>query len=206
MNKAVFVDRDGTLNEMVYDPTHGTMDSPRRPEQVALMPGAGKFLKKLREAGYFIVIVTNQPGIAKGTLRIPELEAVNARIAQLLARDGGRWDDLRFCPHHPDPGPAGNAAYKKNCDCRKPLPGMLRDAARDHDIDKKASWMAGDGLVDVQAGKAAGCKTVLVAKLKVSQVEKFFDTDGSEPDAVAGNLEEALEIILHGKGAKRRKE
>ncbi len=206
MKKAIFIDRDGTLNEMVYDRTHGTMDSPRRPDQVALMPGAAEFLKQLRDAGYFLVVVTNQPGLAKGTLTMEELEAVNARIAKLLGASGARWDDLRFCPHHPDPGPGGNPAYTKKCDCRKPLPGMLFAAAGAHGLDRKESWMVGDGLVDVQAGKAAGCRTVLVAKLKVSQVEKFFDTDGGEPDAVAGSLVEALDIILHGKGSKRRKE
>ena len=112
MKKAAFVDRDGTINEMVYDETHGTMDSPRRPEQVALAKNAAAFLHGLRELGYLIVIVTNQPGIAKGTLTEPELNAVNHRIADLLLP--ARWDELRFCPHHPDFGSV--------CDCRKPKP------------------------------------------------------------------------------------
>ncbi|MFH0907556.1 MAG: HAD family hydrolase [bacterium] len=196
MKKAVFVDRDGTLNEMVYDPTHGIMDSPRRPEQVTLMKGAGEFLRRLRDADYFIVVVTNQPGVAKGTLTLPELEAVNRRLVELLEKEGGRWDDLRYCPHHPDPGPAGNAAFKADCDCRKPKPGMLLDAAKAYGIDMTASWMVGDGLVDVQAGKAAGCHTALVSKLKISQVEQFFDTDGVEPDAIAGSLEVVGDVIL----------
>ena len=206
MKKAAFIDRDGTLNEMVYDAAHGIMDSPRRPEQVALMKGAGEFLRQLREDGYFIVVVTNQPGIAKGTMTMSELDAVNRRLEELLAKDGGRWDDLRFCPHHPDPGPTGNSAFKADCACRKPKPGMLLDAIRAHEIDPSASWMVGDGLVDIQAGKAAGCRTVLVAKLNISQVEQFFDIDGVEPDAIAGNLKEAGDVILKGLKPGRRRE
>jgi histidinol-phosphate phosphatase family protein len=206
MKKAIFIDRDGTLNEMVYDQVHGLMDSPRRPEQVTLMHGAGDFLKRLRGAGYTLIVVTNQPGLAKGTLTEAELDAVNRSLAEKLAKDGGSWDDLRFCPHHPDPGPAGNAKYAKACACRKPLPGLILDAAKEHGIDTKSSWMVGDGLVDVQAGHAAGCRTVLVAKLKVSQVERFFDMDGAEPEAIAGNLKEVADIMLGLKNASRRKE
>lgn len=187
MKKAIFIDRDGTLNEMVHDPDHGTLDSPRRPEQVALMPGAAEFLKALREDGWFLVVATNQPGIAKGTLTPPELKAVHARLADLLAAGGGRWDDLRVCTHHPD--------YGSPCDCRKPKPGLLLEAARAHGLDLSASWMIGDGLVDVRAGRAAGCRTILLTKLKLYHVERFFDMNGAEPDAVAGTLAEALRVI-----------
>lgn len=193
MRRAAFVDRDGTLNEMVYDPTHGLMDSPRRPEQVVAMKNAAAFLAGLRELGYLIVVVTNQPGVSKGTLTLPELEAVNRRLADLLAPAG--WDDLRFCPHHPD--------FGSTCDCRKPRPGMLTRAAADHGIDLAQSWMIGDGQVDVAAGRAAGCRTLLVSKLKISQVEKFFDTNGAEPDAIAPNLMAALDIIA-GRATTRK--
>lgn len=196
MKKAAFVDRDGTINEMVYDVTHGTMDSPRRPEQVSLMKNAAAFLNGLRELGYTIIIVTNQPGISKGTLTRAELDAVNRRIAELLAP--AKWDDLKFCPHHPDFGSV--------CDCRKPKPGMLLEAAKQHGIDLAQSWMIGDGQVDVAAGTDAGCRTMLVTKLKISQVEKFFDTNGVEPDAVAPNLKEALEIIAGRSSVKKVRE
>ena len=185
MKCAAFVDRDGTLNEMVYDPVHGLLDSPRRPEQVTLVKNAAEFLSGLRKLGYFIVIVTNQPGISKGTLTLPELDSVNQRIADLLEPAG--WDDIRFCPHHPD--------FGSRCDCRKPLPGMLTSAAKDHRIDLSQSWMIGDGLIDIQAGKAAGCSTLLVTKLKISVVERFFDTNGAEPDFVAPDLMFALDVI-----------
>ena len=139
--KAVFVDRDGTLNEMVYDVTHGVLDSPRRADQVKLLPHAAHFLNKLRELGYFIVIATNQPGLAKGTLTQDQLESVNKKMADLLLLEGARWDDFRFCPHHPE--------FGSLCNCRKPLPGMLTQAAKDHDIDLSRSGMIGGGLVDV---------------------------------------------------------
>lgn len=196
MKKAAFVDRDGTLNEMVYDATHGLLDSPRRPEQVEPARHAARFLQGLRDLGYFIVIVTNQPGIAKGTLTLPELAAVNGRLAERLAPAG--WDDLRFCPHHP--------AFGSDCACRKPKPGLLTQAAADHGIDLAQSWMIGDGLVDVQAGRSAGCRTVLVTKLKISVVERFFDTTGAEPDFLAADLLGALDAIAGRATAGRVRE
>jgi histidinol-phosphate phosphatase family protein len=195
--RVAFVDRDGTLNQMVYDETHGTMDSPRRPEQVRLMSGAGAFLRGLREQGFRIVVVTNQPGLAKGTLTEPELAAVNARLADLLAADGGAWDELRYCPHHPKTGPGTVAAYVRDCDCRKPKPGLLTGAAAAHTVDMAGSWMIGDGIVDVQAGRAAGCRTLLVCALKLNEIEKFVALE-AVPDAVAGSLAEALTIIKKG--------
>ena len=192
MNKAIFIDRDGTLNEMVYDATHGTMDSPRRPEQVLLIPGAGRFLAEVKALGYVVVVVTNQPGIAKGTLTIEDLDAVNSRLAQLLATEGGAWDDLRFCPHHPDPGVGAISEFACSCDCRKPSPGLLAAAAKDHEISLASSWMVGDGIVDVQAGTAAGCQTALVSNLKLDVVERFFDLEDAVPQAIVSRLDELL--------------
>ncbi len=182
---------------MVYNADHGTLDSPRLADQVRLVKGAGEFLRKLREAGYFTVLATNQPGIAKGTLSPEELSAVQQRLTELLKKDGGELDDVRICTHHPQ--------YGSPCHCRKPLPGLLTDAAREHDIDLAQSWMVGDGLVDVEAGNAAGCKTILLTKLKLYHVERFFDTTHSEPYAVAGSLAEAFDIITGKKGPERKK-
>ncbi len=192
---AVFVDRDGTLNEMVYDEVHGLLDSPRKPEQVVLLPGAGAFLKGLRELGYRIVVVTNQPGIAKGTLTVQDLEAVNARLADLLAEEGGRWDDLFYSPYHPKGGPWARPEYVRDTACRKPAPGMLLEAAQKHELDVARSWMVGDGLVDVQAGRRAGCRTILLCKAKLQDIERFVSMKDTEPDFLAGRLAEALQII-----------
>ena len=204
--KAAFVDRDGTLNEMVYDPVHGLLDSPRRPEQVVLMPHAAHFLKGLKELGYRVVIATNQPGIAKGTLTVPELDAVHARIAELLAAEGAAWDELVYSPFHPSGGPWAVKEYVMDSACRKPKPGMLLEAAQRLGLDLAQSWMIGDGLVDVQAGRAAGCHTLLLTKLKISQVEQFFDMEGAEPEAMAGNLREALEVIAGRRKPGKTKE
>ena len=198
MNKAVFIDRDGTLNEMVYDKTHGILDSPHNPDEVRLIPKAADFLKTIKKCGYLAVIVTNQPGIAKGTLTMQTLQAINARLAALLAAEGGAWDHLLFCPHFPVPSPVKNE-HVVECECRKPKPGLMLSAAGKFNIDLPASWMVGDGLNDVQAGKAAGCRCILVAKLKIEQVERFFTLNNCQPDAIARDLKQAAEIIQAGK-------
>ena len=184
---AVFIDRDGTLNDMVYDEIHGTFDSPRRAEQVRLRPGAAEFVRGVREAGFRAVVVTNQPGMAKGTVTAADLASVHGRLAELLAAGGAAWDALYFCPHHPG---------VSDCDCRKPKPGMLRRAAREHGLDLAGSWMVGDGLVDIQAGRAAGCRTILVANLKIEQIERFLSLEDAMPHHVARGLPAALEIIV----------
>lgn len=186
LHPAVFIDRDGTLNDMVYDETHGAFDSPRRAEQVRLRPGAVEFVRGMRAAGFRAVVVTNQPGFAKGTLTQADLDAVHGRLAELLTAGGAAWDALYVCPHHP-----GVSA----CDCRKPKPGMLLRAAREHGIDLARSWMVGDGLVDIGAGRAAGCRTILVANLKIEQIERFLELEHGEPDHVARNLTDALRIV-----------
>jgi D-glycero-D-manno-heptose 1,7-bisphosphate phosphatase len=202
MKPAVFIDRDGTLNRMVYDETHGLFDSPRRVEQVQAMPGAGAFIQGLHQAGFTVVVVTNQPGLAKGTLTVAELEAVNRRLQELLMQEGEAWDALVYCPHHP----AGTvAAYQKDCDCRKPKPGLLLKAALELGLDVRNSWMVGDGLVDVQAGRAAGCRTILVTRLKLEQVESFFSLDHAKPDYIAPDLAAAQDRILTADDGKPNK-
>lgn len=194
--KAFFVDRDGVLNEMVYDETHGLMDSPRTPAQVRMRKGAGRFLREIKALGYFVVVVTNQPGVAKGTLTIAGLEAVNAHLSGLLQEDGATWDALYACPHHPTgerPG-AGNP-FVMDCACRKPKPGLLLQAAREHSLELAASWMLGDGIVDIQAGLAAGCRTILLSKLKLDLLEKYVDLVRQPPEHVAPDFEAALRIV-----------
>lgn len=191
----VFLDRDGTLNEMVYDETHGTMDSPRRPDQVRAKPGAGAFLAELKRRGYVLCVVTNQPGMAKGTLTLEQLDAVNRELARQLKVDGGAWDALLYCPHHPEAGPHANMRYVGRCACRKPEPGLLLRAATDLKLDPAQSWMIGDGLNDMQAGRRAGCRSILLAKLKIEHVERFFHLKDTRPDAVAADFDQALKAM-----------
>lgn len=188
MNKAVFIDRDGTLNEMVYDPTHGIMDSPRRPDQVVPVVGAGAFLREVRALGYLVIVVTNQPGMAKGTLTEADLEAVNTRLAEQMAEEGGGWDDLLYAPTHPTGGPWARPELVQDSDWRKPEPGMLFHAMEKHAVDLSMSWMIGDGLNDVQAGRRAGCRTALVTRLKVEHLEKMLEWADARPDYIEPSL------------------
>jgi D-glycero-D-manno-heptose 1,7-bisphosphate phosphatase len=150
---------------------------------------------KAREQGYQLVVVTNQPGIAKGTLTLPELEAVNQRLAELLAAEGARWDALYFCPHHPSGTPGVPSEFVRTCDCRKPKPGLLLRAATELGLDLKTSWMVGDGLNDIEAGQAAGCRTILLTKLKVEQIERYLDVKPGQADAIVPDWISAARTI-----------
>ena len=153
--KAVFLDRDGTLN--VYR-EHIT-----KPEQIELLPGAAKAIATLNRKGYLTVLVTNQPVIAKGMCTQAQLRTVHDRLETLLGKEGAYLDAIYFCPHHPEKGFAGERPeYKIPCACRKPSPGMLLQAAEDLHISLQESYMIGDSDRDVQAGRRAGCTPVLL--------------------------------------------
>jgi D-glycero-D-manno-heptose 1,7-bisphosphate phosphatase len=157
--RAVFLDRDGVLNELVRDPATGTCESPLKVEDVRLTEEVGVALGRLRRAGALLVCVSNQPAAAKGAVSARRLSAIHARVIELLAREGVSLAASRLCLHHPDgvvPGLAGR------CECRKPAPGMLLDLAAALQIDLHASWMVGDTDADVGAGRAAGCRTLLI--------------------------------------------
>jgi D,D-heptose 1,7-bisphosphate phosphatase len=149
--KAVFLDKDGTL---VDDLPHNV-----EPERIVLCRGAGPALRLLMRLGYRLFVVTNQPGIAFGRFAAAAMDAVSARLGELLLREQLTLDGFYFCPHHPD---GTVAAWAAACHCRKPLPGLLLKAAHDHGIDLRASWMVGDILHDVEAGNRAGCRTILI--------------------------------------------
>lgn len=197
--RALFLDRDGIINAMVYDPNHGLMDSPRRVGQLALVPGAAALLKWAGENGFLRIVATNQPGVAKGTLSLKRLDEIHRALVKMLVGQGAAWDDIYVCPHHPAAGSKDKKRKKAACDCRKPAPGMLVQAARDHGINLSASWMIGDGIVDVQAGKAAGCRTILVTGLKLEQIEMFYALD-AKPDYIAKNLGDALAHLKNEDG------
>jgi D-glycero-D-manno-heptose 1,7-bisphosphate phosphatase len=186
---AAFVDRDGVINELVPDPATGLPESPLRVEDVALIPGAAGALRRLAEAGWLVVGVSNQPGAAKGFVSVAQLENVHARVVQLLGAEGARFDAFQMCLHHPDgivPELSGE------CDCRKPAPGMLLDAAAELDIDLGASWMIGDTDGDVLAGAAAGCQTILIQHRDSGHKRSGV----GRPDLVAPNLSAATEPLL----------
>jgi len=149
--RAVFIDRDGTINV--------ERDYLFRPEEFVFVPGAPDAIRLLREAGFRVVVVTNQSGIARGYYDEAAMHRLHRHMDELLAREGAAVDAYYHCPHHPD----GTVdAYRTVCDCRKPLPGMLEQAARELHLDLAASYIIGDKLADVEAGRAAGCRPVLV--------------------------------------------
>jgi D-glycero-D-manno-heptose 1,7-bisphosphate phosphatase len=156
---AAFLDRDGTLNEAVPDPDSGLPESPLRLEDVHLLPGATAAAKALAEAGYALVCVSNQPAAAKGKATVQRLLSVHERVIGLLEQQGVYMDASRLCLHHPE-GVVGELS--RPCGCRKPAPGMLLDAAAALGLNLASSWMMGDTDTDVAAGRAAGCRTVLI--------------------------------------------
>ncbi len=155
--KAIFLDRDGTINQYV-----GFL---RRAEEFKLLQNAAKAIKKINDSGYLAIVITNQPVIARGETTYDELEQIHNKMETLLGENGAYLDGIYFCPHHPDRGFVGEVEELKiHCKCRKPQPGMLLQAALDFHIDLGKSWMIGDGETDVRAGIAAGCKTALISR------------------------------------------
>lgn len=153
--KAIFLDRDGTINKYV-----GFLD---HIEQFELLSGVSEAIRKINQSGYLAVVVTNQPVIARGEVTYTELQEIHNKMETILGKDGAYLDGIYFCPHHPDKGFKGEVKELKiNCNCRKPNPGLLLQAASDFNINLEQSWMIGDGKNDIQAGKNAGCKTVLI--------------------------------------------
>jgi D-glycero-D-manno-heptose 1,7-bisphosphate phosphatase len=186
---AAFIDRDGVINELVADAVGGPPESPLSVADVRLIPGAPAALRRLSDAGWCLVGVSNQPAAAKGTISLDEVHAVQARVIELLAAEGVRLDDFRLCLHHPYgvvPELTGT------CDCRKPAPGMLRDAARDGGIDLSVSWMVGDTDADVGAGRAAGARTVLVTHPGSGHKRGV----AAAPDALVADLGAAVDVFL----------
>ena len=157
--RAVFLDRDGTINKYV-----GFL---RDINQFELIDGVAKAIKKINEAGYLAIVVTNQPVIARGEVSYTELDDIHRKMETLLGLEGAYVDGIYFCPHHPHKGYPGEIEdLKIVCDCRKPKPGMLLKAAERFNINLEESYMIGDGENDIYAGKNAGCKTVLVTTSK----------------------------------------
>ena len=151
LRQAVFLDRDGTINVEV--------EYLQSVDQFRFIPGVPAALKRLQQAGFLLVVVTNQAGIGRGYYDEAALELVHRHMHAELAAAGVAIDACYFCPHHPE---KGVGAYLQECGCRKPLPGMLQQAARELQIDLPRSFMVGDKLTDIEAGLSAGCRSLLV--------------------------------------------
>lgn len=155
--RAVFLDRDGTINRYV-----GFL---RDIEQFELLPGVTEAIRRINASGYLAIVVTNQPVIARGEVTREQLREIHNKMETLLGHEGAYVDALYYCPHHPDRGYPGEVPELKiDCGCRKPRPGLLLRAAADYNIDLANSWMIGDSDSDVQAGQAAGCRTIRIGE------------------------------------------
>jgi D-glycero-D-manno-heptose 1,7-bisphosphate phosphatase len=180
--RAVFLDKDGTIIEnLPYN-----VD----PALIRLAPGAGEGLSQLHRAGYLLFVVSNQSGVARGYFPESALDAVEARLGELLGRFGVPLAGFSYCPHHPE---AVVERYAVACECRKPAPGQILGLAAEHGIDLARSWMVGDILDDIQAGRGAGCRTILIDN---GNETEWFLTPDREPDYRAPDLADAARYII----------
>ncbi len=183
---AIFIDKDGTL---VRDIAYNV-----EPARIELTAGAGPALRLLQESGFALIVITNQPGVGEGRFPPAALAGVHRRLQELLAPHGAVLDGFYFCPHVPVRGAPA-------CACRKPEPGLLQRAAAEHDLDLAASWMVGDILNDVEAGRRAGCRTALI---DCGNETEWILSPWRMPDLVASNLETAARLIVQVAGAQTR--
>lgn len=179
--RAVFLDKDGTL--LVNVPFNV------RPSEMKLTPRAGPALRLMRAAGYELIVVTNQSGVARGLFSERALTEVRNQVARLARGAGAVMAGFYYCPHHPE---GTEPEYAMDCTCRKPAPGLLFEAARDHDISLEDSWFVGDTLDDVEAGHAAGCRSIL---LDNGGETGWHMTPARMPEHIVGDLHDAAEII-----------
>ena len=189
MNRAVFLDRDGVLIEDVHLLT--------RPDQLRVLPGVPEALSELSKADFKLLVVSNQPVIARGLVSESDVGMVHQELAKMIVElKGPVLHQFYFCPHHPN---ATLPAYRQDCDCRKPKPGLLFRAAREWNVDLKASFLVGDRITDIIAGAKAGCRTVLVQTGK--HLERPIETTemldlSIQADHSCADLKAAAEWIL----------
>jgi D-glycero-D-manno-heptose 1,7-bisphosphate phosphatase len=173
MIRAVFLDRDGVINRKAPEGEYVT-----RWEEMQIIPNVSEAIALLNEAGFRVIVVSNQRCVAKGLITTADLDALHRRLCEVLASAGAKIDAIYYCPHEMEP----------SCRCRKPRPGMLFDAARAHGIDLAASWIIGDSDIDVEAGRKAGCRT---GRLLNSE-----EKENGNADATAHSLREVVDHIL----------
>jgi D-glycero-D-manno-heptose 1,7-bisphosphate phosphatase len=175
VRRAVFLDRDGVINRKVPEGQYVTSW-----EQVEFLPGVAEALGELKQDGFLLIIATNQSAVSRKKLSLEGLESIHRRMLERLAKEGADLDAVYYCPHE----------QNADCPCRKPKPGMLRRAAEEHGIDLLQSWMIGDAASDIEAGRAAGCRTVWL------RPENFEGASPPPAEFGANSLREAARVIL----------
>lgn len=194
MNKAVFFDRDGVINEMVFDTVNGTVHTPLHPNQVILTPGISELLKATKQLGYLNVVISNQTNVGLGRITVAMHESIRTIINQKLQKENAIIDKEYYCFHHPF---AKIEEYRKDCECRKPKIALFLQAAKDLAVDLQQSWIIGDGVADIIAGHNAGCKTILVANIYESGYLKILEEKLGDikPDFMVKQVNEIIPII-----------
>lgn len=193
-NWAVFIDRDGTINVDV-----GHLD---KPEKIQIIPRTAEAIKVLNKAGAKVIVVSNQSGVALGLLSVKTVRMINRRLKKRLMSQGALIDALYFCPHHPE---IGKYPYRIDCQCRKPKPGLLLQAAAEQNIDLSRSYMIGDRESDIEAGAYAGCSTILVLTGEGRQVLQNQKKLSVSSDYIAKDFYEAAQWIIRKSLVKRKK-
>jgi len=187
---AVFLDRDGTLNREV----EGAL---ARVEDLELLEGAAEGAAHLAEAGFALVIVSNQSAVARGWASVDQVDAVNRALVQRLTAAGAAPDGVFVCPHHPS---QGAPPYRRHCPCRKPAPGLIQRAARELDLDLARSWVVGDAARDLEAGQSLGLRGILVLTGKGTVERDRLAREGREPQLVATDLGAAARQVIESQG------
>ncbi|MCR4807400.1 MAG: HAD-IIIA family hydrolase [Lachnospiraceae bacterium] len=190
---AVFLDRDGVLNEIVFNDDIEQMDSPQKREEFKAFPQAADAIRKIKEKGYYVFLATNQPGAAKGKCKLKTLYDINTGFLEELSNKGVDMDGVFMCPHYPKKSEHTKEEFLiKTCDCRKPKPGLLLKPKDIYNIDYENSYMIGDSFTDIVAGQAAGVKTIFIGELKCDACKKLCDI---EPDHIVHDVLEAAEVL-----------
>jgi len=189
--RAVFLDRDGVINEIVYFPELGVLDSPLNPRQFKLLRGVAEAIRVFNGLGLKVVVVSNQPSIAKGKMTEEAFRKVTLKMRRELEKRGAHIDAEYYCFHHPS---ARDARYRVNCDCKKPKPGLLLRAAKDLELDLSRCYIIGDSLTDVKAGRAVGCRSFLVGYLKCDLC-RLMGHEGVKPDLIVPSLLHGSKVI-----------
>jgi D-glycero-D-manno-heptose 1,7-bisphosphate phosphatase len=189
--KAVLLDRDGVINALVYHEDAGVIDGPFTTSQFKLLPRVPEAIRLLNELGLKVAIVSNQPGIAKGNLKLDTLKIFESTMLNNIRDAGGRIDQIYYCLHHPE---ARVPELRRSCRCRKPKIGMLERASQDLNARLDQCYMIGDSIPDMQAGLEAGCRTIFIGRWKC-EICQFTEGRDVRPDLVAKDLWDACQII-----------
>lgn len=192
MNKAVFLDRDGVITKEPPYYTH-------KIDQLELIPKSAEAIRLLNESGFKVIVVSNQAGVARGYYQEKDIKIYNNEMKRQLEVKDAYIDAIYYCPHHPD---AAIEKYKINCNCRKPKPGMLRQAEKDLNINLKHSFLVGDKMSDIEAGYRAGCKAILVLTGQGNNESKKISKMNIKPGYISKDLFAAIQIIKRNDKSK----